>query len=148
MYCDRELRAKGFPYECSHDRFRQVLVVKTHETERRPQNKNVEEDIPVPEYDRAVLLIRDPYNFIVANRHGSHLGVAREDGFFTEGIQPTRLLRSKVTPIVKITTKILTQIIITKRISMKHCTILIEGNVLLTDHDYSLFYAINSDKVD
>ncbi|XP_045170247.2 WSCD family member AGAP003962-like [Mercenaria mercenaria] len=53
MYCDEELRARGFPYECHHNRARTV-VVKTHEARHFNLFKNI------------VLLLRNPYDALLS----------------------------------------------------------------------------------
>lgn len=57
--------------------FNRTLVVKSHE----PTYKKRKVSQP---FERVVLIIRDPYNFIVGNNHLSHLDTATEDAYLRE----------------------------------------------------------------
>jgi len=73
VYQDQTLRINGFPGEGVRDG--SVVVVKTHETQRG-------------NFDRAILLVRDPYKAILAefNRQsGGHVGHARPKAFKSKG---------------------------------------------------------------
>lgn len=83
MYCDNLLRKHGFPYECYRQKNR-TIIVKTHqpgmaELKLGPWNQTA---VSLNFY-QAIVLIRNPYDFIVANIYDDHLGVVPEDAFFT-----------------------------------------------------------------
>lgn len=81
LYCDMELSRKGFPFECSHTQFRRSLIVKSHEP-NIVRNKAI--NITSPSFERAILIIRDPYNYIVANIYSGHLDTAKEEDYLRE----------------------------------------------------------------
>ncbi|XP_053408235.1 WSC domain-containing protein 1-like isoform X2 [Mercenaria mercenaria] len=105
LYCDSELRFMGFPFECNDANYRKVLVVKTHEPRPpgppklltvRSRKRVRERLVPQPArknppIDRAVVLIRDPYNYLVANMYSSHLDVVKEEEYFGDSKWRTAL---------------------------------------------------------
>ena len=67
-----------------------VLVVKTHRTDGRDLPEDIQEQLGKMTYDRAVVLVRDPFDALVseANRRwnskrfvDNHIGLADEKAF-------------------------------------------------------------------
>lgn len=67
-----------------------VLVVKTHRTDDRDIPEDIQEELGKKSYDRAVILVRDPFDALVseANRRwnskrymDNHVGLADETAF-------------------------------------------------------------------
>ncbi|KAH3873780.1 hypothetical protein DPMN_037020 [Dreissena polymorpha] len=83
IYCDQELKTKGFPFECERSQQKKTLLVKTHQPE--PSDLNEAGKVSMVQLKRrfakAVYLIRNPYEFIVANHHRFHLDNVPEDQF-------------------------------------------------------------------
>ncbi|KAL4231638.1 WSC domain-containing protein 1 [Mactra antiquata] len=70
IYCDRHLRNGGFPFECYRD-FTKVSVVKTHRTKNG-----------IDQYDRAILLLRNPYDALISAvnwKYAGHVGHASDE---------------------------------------------------------------------
>ncbi|WAQ96593.1 hypothetical protein MAR_029283 [Mya arenaria] len=90
IYCDKELLAKGYPFECEKKQQDRTILIKTH----KPEMRSFEGNISLPfakrlvermsEYHRAVLLIRNPYEFLVANKYFEHLDELPEEAFLNE----------------------------------------------------------------
>ncbi|WAR25457.1 WCSD-like protein [Mya arenaria] len=83
LYCDKELRDHGFPFECAHEVDRKrCLLVKAHLPDPAFERTYVDR-LPevIPEFDRAVLLVRNPYEFIVANMYFWHMETVPEEAF-------------------------------------------------------------------
>ena len=74
MYCDGNLRKRGFPYECHHDKSKTV-VVKTHNIQHFKM------------FTKIVLLLRNPYDALLSYANflkGGHTGHPSED-YLTKG---------------------------------------------------------------
>ncbi|XP_052762797.1 WSC domain-containing protein 1-like [Mya arenaria] len=93
IYCDKELLAKGYPFECERKQQDHTILIKTHKPDElsfRKLGRN--SSLPfakrlverMPEYHRAVLLIRNPYEFLVANIHSQHIDEVPEKAFAGE----------------------------------------------------------------
>lgn len=82
QYCDAELKLKGFPFECVTKSLSKFIVRKTHMP--NPVKGSSPEELAKQNYKRAVLIIRDPYTFIVANVYSDHLSTVPESTYFTE----------------------------------------------------------------
>ena len=87
IYCDPVLK-KMFPGESVASG--NVVVVKTHRSDTRELPKDVQLEMDKKKYDRAIVLVRDPFNALVseANRRwnnnrtiNSHVGLADETAF-------------------------------------------------------------------
>ena len=94
IYCDQELRSKGFPFECYPHKSR-TIVVKTHEPEKGPdkitvKRRNAPALLP---YKRVILIIRNPYDFLVANIYSSHLDTVTENSYFSNS---SKLLKENI----------------------------------------------------
>lgn len=90
IYCDPVLR-KMFPGEFVASG--NVVVVKTHHADTTDLPKDVQLEANKQKYDRAIVLVRDPYDALVseANRRwnsnrtvNSHVGLAGETAFVSE----------------------------------------------------------------
>lgn len=79
VYCDPGLNKGGFPFECFSAKQR-TIVVKTHRPEKHSHTKK-KASIILP-FEKAILLIRNPYDFLVANIYSSHLDTVDEDAYF------------------------------------------------------------------
>lgn len=86
IYCDAPLRFKGFVGENVHDG--SVLVIKTHTSDfqwrgTRLENRNILDTL----YGAAILLIRNPFDTFVAERHRSILKEKAQKRIFSHEIE-------------------------------------------------------------
>ncbi|KAL4227618.1 hypothetical protein ACF0H5_013059 [Mactra antiquata] len=91
QYCDIQLLKGGYPFECARKDFAKFIVKKTHMPnikDKKPQDLTSLQD-----YQRAVVIIRDPYTFIVANVYSGHTEVVPESNFFTTKDRPATNVR-------------------------------------------------------
>ncbi|KAH3893201.1 WSCD family member AAEL009094-like [Dreissena polymorpha] len=82
IYCDKDILEAGYPFECEQTNRKRIMLVKVHQPdpkfERTYVDRPPENILP---FDRAVFLIRNPYEFIVANIYYKHLEVVPEEDF-------------------------------------------------------------------
>lgn len=77
IYCDIALRRKGFVGEYVHDG--SALVVKTHTSDFQWRGKHLQKrNIMDAFYDAAILLVRNPFDTFVSERHRSALHEKQE----------------------------------------------------------------------
>lgn len=90
IYCDNTLK-KVFPGECVASG--NVVVIKTHHADTRTLPKDVQIGTGREKYDKAIVLVRNPYDALVseANRRwnynrsvNSHVGIADETSFISK----------------------------------------------------------------
>ena len=92
IYTEDQLRGRGFPGEGVMDS--SVVVVKTHSLDRtagpnspHEQYLNAENGHPTRQFDKAILLIRNPHEAILSDFNrmkGGHTGQAELDDFKSE----------------------------------------------------------------